>query len=94
MIFIAPVAAAALILGGRGVAGAPILAGSMAASLVFGVVSHVVIPGADNLSQIPPGLWGSLFEASAILLAVLEGVGAVVGGWAWLRMRSRVDAQA
>ncbi len=87
VIVIAPVAALALMLGHRGVVGAPLLAGSMAASLVFGVVSHVFIPGADNFSGIPAGLSGSLFEASGILLAVLEAMGALVGGWAWLRLR-------
>lgn len=95
VIFIAPPAAVALMLGRRGAVGAPLLPGSLAASLVFGVVSHVVIPGTDNFSGIPTGLWGSLFEASGILLAVLEAVGAAAGGWAWLRLhRPSVGAHA
>ena len=57
--------------------GAWLLAGSLAASLVFGVVNHFLVPGTDHVSHVTGDaqLW---FTVTAVLLAVTEAMGCVL----------------
>jgi hypothetical protein len=61
---------------------------SMLGSFVFGAYYHFVAVSPDNVSQVPPGAWGTRFQLSAVLLAVVEGLGCGVGIWA---LRQRLD---
>jgi len=54
--------------------GAWVVASTMAASLVFGVLNHFVFASPDHVSHVVPE-WRTLFAATAVLLAVTEGLG-------------------
>ena len=62
--------------------GALLLVVSMLASLIFGVVYHVLLPGADNMFEVVSGTWGIVFQVTGPALAILEGLGA----WAGIRL--------
>lgn len=55
---------------------------SMAGSLLFGLYNHFVVISPDHFSQMPPTSLGVLFQVTAVLLAVSEGVGIGVSVWA------------
>ncbi|HUJ30266.1 MAG TPA: hypothetical protein VLY23_03230 [Candidatus Acidoferrum sp.] len=62
--------------------GGALLAISMAGALAFGVYYHFIAPGPDNVNQANPAApanWRSLFEDTAMDLALLEGLGTVAG---------------
>jgi hypothetical protein len=52
---------------------------SMFGSLIFGGYYHFLAPGPDNVSQLGHHAWTFPFQLSAVLLAVLEAAGTVVG---------------
>jgi len=56
-------------------AGVRLIAATMAASLVFGVVNHFVLSSPDHVGHVDPE-WRPLFASTAILLAVLEAAAA------------------
>jgi hypothetical protein len=62
----------------RPVAGGWIVAGTMAGSLVFGVVNHFVIVSPDHVNHVAVE-WRTLFAITAVLLLVFEAAGVVVG---------------
>jgi hypothetical protein len=67
--------------------GFPKLAGSMitlplAIALVIGAYAHFLSPGSDNILHMPPGNLRLPFQASAVLLLILE----VLGCWIGVRM--------
>ena len=74
-------------------AGAWLLLVSMLSSLLFGLVYHVLLPGSDNIFTVimhEPLLDGAVFFTStAILLVIVDGVGAWVGARA-TRMVAKV----
>jgi len=69
----------------RRAAGASVVAVAMTTALVFGVVNHFVLPGADRIDHVTPPVRG-WFEWTAALLAATEAAGAV---FATLPIRSR-----
>lgn len=78
----APVAAAAMLLVKsikfqRG--GALLLIASMFSSLLFGVFYHMLAFGSDNIFTVMHGQWSVAFQSTAILLAIVDGVGCWVG---------------
>ena len=77
VIELAPLVGLALALAGKP-SGGWIVAASMAASLVFGLVNHFVIISADHVSQVAAE-WRSLFGVSAALLVISEAFGVVAG---------------
>jgi len=81
VILLAPFLALGLLYTRRQRAGAWLLFGTMLGALLFGVAYHLVLPGLDNIMQVADGSWGSTFQASALLLAVIELSGVVVAGW-------------
>jgi hypothetical protein len=85
VILIGPLVAAALLWTRWPRAGALLLALSMAGSLAFGVYYHFVEISPDHVSQVPEETWGTVFRATAVLLAMLEGAGAIVGAWLLIR---------
>jgi Na+/proline symporter len=82
VITIAPLLAGLLIWRGATRAGAIMLALSMAGSLVFGVYHHFVLISPDHVSHLP-GIPGTIpvimFQVTAVLLALLEGLGVIAG---------------
>lgn len=51
-----------------------LVAGALSASLVFGVVKHFVMDGADHVSRVRPEA-RTLFAATAALVAITEALG-------------------
>ena len=63
--------------------GARLIALAMMASLIFGMVNHFIIPGADRVDYVH-GPSHVLFETTAVLLAITEAVGVALGiGYGW-----------
>ncbi|MBC7930162.1 MAG: hypothetical protein H7Z38_06290 [Rubrivivax sp.] len=83
VITVAPLVAAALLWTTRARAGALLLAGSMAGSLVFGVYNHFVVVSPDHVLHVPGAeAWRRVFQVSSVLLALSEVAGCIVGVWA------------
>lgn len=61
--------------------GAVVLFGAMVGSLAFGLYNHFILPGPDCVFQIPMTAWGILFQGTAVLLAIVEGLGVGVSLW-------------
>lgn len=64
--------------------GFPKLAGGMitvplAIALVIGAYAHFLSPGSDNIFHMPPGALRLPFQASAVLLLILEALGCWIG---------------
>ena len=47
--------------------------------LIFGVANHFLIVSADHVSHLPAGQWVLPFQVTAVLLALTESVGCLVG---------------
>jgi hypothetical protein len=77
VIEVAPLAGLALAIAGRR-AGGWLVASSMAASLLFGLINHFLIGGPDHVSSVAAGS-RALFTSSAILLVLSEAAGVFVG---------------
>src|SRR5262249_52837712 len=54
-----------------------VIATTMAASLVFGVVNHFMLASPDHVAHVAPQ-WRTLFATTAVLLALTEAVGSVL----------------
>jgi cytochrome bd-type quinol oxidase subunit 2 len=65
---------------------------SMAGSLIFGGYYHYVFVSPDHVSHLPPGDAQGLFRLTALLLAVTEAAGLVLGvfGLRSLTIRGKV----
>jgi hypothetical protein len=83
VILAGPIAALVLMRANRRL-GATLLALTMGASLVFGIVFHFVLDTPDHVSHVTAGTWRLPFQSTAGLLAILEAAGV----WAGIRTRS------
>ncbi len=54
-----------------------VVAGTMTASFLFGVVNHFILHEGDHISEVA-GPWGPLFASTALVLAGTELLGAVL----------------
>lgn len=79
VIYAAPVVAVVLLWTTYRATGAWLLVASMAGSLVFGLLYHFLVPGADNVFAQPPGTWRAAFVVTAVLLSSLQAAGVLVG---------------
>ena len=79
VIIAAPSAAVILLATRHAGWGALLLVVSMLASLVFGIVYHVLLPGADNMFEVGQGGWAILFQTTGPALSILEALGALAG---------------
>jgi hypothetical protein len=63
--------------------GALLLTVSMLGALLFGLVNHFIIPGADNVAQVmpSPSVWQTAFLVTSILVAIAEAGGTAIGLW-------------
>jgi hypothetical protein len=68
----------------RPIAGALIVAATMSAALVFGLVNHFLVHGQDHVSHVA-GQWRPLFGLTAALLVLTEAAGVAAGIWAGSR---------
>jgi hypothetical protein len=66
--------------------GAWIVALAMSGSLIFGLINHFIIQGADHVAHVAPA-WRALFASTAALLAVVEAAGAAIGVSYAVRLR-------
>lgn len=81
VITVLPIIAALLIWRQRVQWALTVLLLSMTGSLLFGLYNHFVVISPDHISQLPPTPLGVLFQITAILLAVSEGIGIGVSLW-------------
>jgi hypothetical protein len=82
VIVIAPLLAGMLILKSKRAAGAVIFTFSMAGSLIFGLYNHFVLISPDHVLHLagePGSAWVTMFQLTAVLLALTEGLGVVAG---------------
>ena len=79
VILVAPLVALALVWSRHSRLGLLLLVASMAGSLVFGAYFHYVAISPDHVSHLPPGDAQGMFRVTAMLLAVTEILGLVVG---------------
>jgi hypothetical protein len=71
--------------------GPELLALTMGAALVFGLVNHFVIESPDHVSHITSDEWRLAFQLTAVGLLILEAAGTAVGlRWAAAGRASRV----
>ena len=79
VILVAPIIAMVLLWTRYSRFGLWLLVVSMAASLIFGVYYHYVAISNDHVAHLPPGDARGLFRTTALLLALTELFGVVVG---------------
>ncbi|AVH68979.1 hypothetical protein [Nostoc sp. 'Lobaria pulmonaria (5183) cyanobiont'] len=82
VIFLTPIVAAVLLWTQFYHLGSWLLLGSMAGSLLFGIYNHLIVISPDHLSQVSFAGWGLLFQITAILILIVDGLGCWIGGWA------------
>lgn len=85
VITLGPILAAVLLWARRIRPGFVILTLSMAGSLVFGLYWHYLAESPDNVFHLHEGTLQSWFSSTALLLAVSEICGVVVGLWGILK---------
>ncbi|MGH7596402.1 MAG: hypothetical protein ACREOI_08620 [bacterium] len=81
-----PIAAAVLLWTSSTRKGFLLLAASMAGSLLFGVYFHYIAISPDHVSHLPAGESQGLFRFTAMLLAMMEVLGAGFGWWGFRRI--------
>ncbi len=79
VIWFAPIAAILLLRMRRWQMGSIILLVAMAGSLLYGVYNHFILPGPDNVVSFPAGPWQGYFQITAVLLAIIEAAGTLLG---------------
>lgn len=89
MIVFAPIAAMILLWTPFLQVGSWLLLGSMAGAILFGLYHHFIVISPDHISQIPFAGWGVLFQITAILLFLTEGLGCAIGAWALSTLQRR-----
>ena len=65
--------------------GLALLLASMLSSFIFGLLSHFIISGVDNVLTVPAGDWRFVFQITTVLLGIVEGVGTFLPATALLR---------
>lgn len=78
-VLLGPLVAALLLISRAPRAGAWLLLLSMAASLAFGAYYHFLAIGSDNVASVSSIGWGRIFQASSVLLVLIEALGMGTG---------------
>ena len=86
VITLLPLVSLFLLLGSRRT-GYSLLFLSMLGSLVFGVYYHFIAAGPDNVAELGHHSWAAPFQVTAVLLALTEAAGALVGLMGMRRVR-------
>jgi hypothetical protein len=82
VIFLAPIIAAILLWTQFYPIGSWLLLSSIAGSLLFGIYNHFIVISPDHVSQVSSTGWGLLFQVTAILILIVDGLGCWIGIWA------------
>jgi hypothetical protein len=91
VILLLPLVGLALLWSRRASVGLWIIAASLFASLLFGLINHFVLDSPDNVSQLPQQPARYSFIISAALVAATEAVGAVISLIAATRPAKRMN---
>lgn len=62
--------------------GSWLLLSSMAGAIVFGIYNHFIVISPDHVSQVFFEGWGLLFQVTAILTLIVDGLGCWISVWA------------
>lgn len=89
VIVFAPIAAMILLWTPFQLAGSWLLLSSMAGALLFGLYHHFIAFSPDHISQVPFAGWGIVFQITALLLLLTEGLGSAFGAWALSPLQQR-----
>jgi len=81
VVTIGPLASLWLLRTDRPTFGWATLAAVLLASFVFGAAFHYVLATPDHVANVPAGTWKLPFEATAALVAVVDGGGAIAAAW-------------
>lgn len=79
VIGLAPFASIILLRMRRWQVGSIVFLAAMAGALIYGVYNHFMLPGPDNVVSFPFGNWRVIFQVTAVLLAVIETLGTLLG---------------
>lgn len=79
VIFLAPIIAAILLWTSLHRIGGWLLLGSMLAAILFGIYNHFAVIGPDHVSQVSFTDWGWLFQITAVLTLIVDGIGCWLG---------------
>jgi hypothetical protein len=82
VIFLTPIIAAVLLWTQFYRIGSWLLLSSIAGSLLFGIYNHFIVISPDHVSQVPFESWGMLFQITAILIVIVDGLGCGISVWA------------
>ncbi|XGW00750.1 MAG: hypothetical protein ACAF41_34170 (plasmid) [Leptolyngbya sp. BL-A-14] len=81
VIFLAPIIAAILLWTTFDRVGSWLLLSSMAGAILFGLYNHLLVISPDHISQVSSTGWGLLFQITAILTLIVDGLGCWIGVW-------------
>jgi hypothetical protein len=82
VIFLIPIIAVVLLWTQFYRIGSWLLIGSLAGSLLFGIYNHFLVITPDHVSQVSFADWGLLFQVTAILILIVDGLGSGICIWA------------
>ncbi len=82
VIFPTPIIAAVLLWTQFYRIGSWLLLCSIAGSLLFGLYNHFIVMSPDHVSQVSFAGWGLLFQITAYLVLIVDGLGCWIGIWA------------
>jgi hypothetical protein len=89
VIFLIPIVATILLWTQFDRIGSWLLLSSIAGSLLFGIYNHFIAISPDHVSQVSFAGWGLLFQVTAILIVIMDGLGSGVGLWALRNMQQK-----
>ena len=89
VIFLIPIVATILLWTQFDRIGSWLLLSSIAGSLLFGIYNHFIVMSPDHVSQVSFAGWGLLFQITAILILMVDGLGSGVGLWALRNMQQK-----
>ena len=82
VILLAPIIAAVLLWTPFDRIGGWLLLSAMVAALLFGIYNHFLVISADHVSHVSFAGWGLLFQITAILTLIIDGLGCWLGAQA------------
>lgn len=81
VIFLAPIIAVGLLWTQFYRLGSWLLLSSLTGSLLFGIYNHFIVISPDHVSQVSFEGWGMLFQVTAILIVIADGLGCWMSVW-------------
>ncbi len=79
VVFLAPIIAAVLLWTSFYRIGHWLLVSSMAGAILFGIYNHFLIISPDHVSHVSFTGWGLLFQITAVLTLIVDGLGCWIG---------------